>query len=82
MFGRVELSVFLNSSDTSSASLKSGSNNASTAASEWKLGSLARDSDSEHSDDDDEFFDCLGLPFLRSVRVIAFAEVFTSVFLF
>lgn len=31
-----------------------------SAAAEWKIGSLARDSDSEHSNDDDEFFDCQG----------------------
>ncbi|XKL68542.1 hypothetical protein PGB90_004033 [Kerria lacca] len=29
-----------------------------STASEWKIGSLARDSDSEHSNEDDEFFDC------------------------
>lgn len=48
-------------SDSGNASVKSGTNNASTAVTDWKLGSLARDSDSEHSDDDnDEFFDCQG----------------------
>ncbi len=32
-----------------------------TAATEWKIVSLARDTDSEHSnEEDDEFFDCQG----------------------
>ena len=60
--------AFLDFSDTGTASVKSGTTNPSTAVTDWKLGSLARDSDSEHSDDDnDEFFDCQGeFKFARS----------------
>ncbi|XP_065202321.1 protein retinal degeneration B isoform X2 [Planococcus citri] len=48
---------------TTATTSKIHSSNVQTAATEWKIGSLARDSDSEHSDeDDDEFFDCQDAP--------------------
>ena len=55
-----KLMILFHSSTIGNTANKSGLNDSNIITSGWKLGSLAQDSDTEHSDEDDKFFDCQG----------------------